>query len=437
MLREPRKDAPANRFLRREPLPTTPASLQSITRLCFGPEGVLFIADWKASQILAVELRPSTAPANEDYFNLHDLWDTLDIAPEDGPVVLEDIAMRPGSAEAYVGVSVGTAKEPRVYMVQADGTAQRVLVDKLPCSCVALDSPPNEDEMFWGTIPRRSYTVTCMVFHDGTLYAAGLSNQNFASTLRAFDFPFTGECVFAQVEMYHVDHRQIETRAPIRAMSVLDLGGKPHLLAGYLCVPIVTIPLDAITDGARIQAQTIAELGSGGYPIAVLPVSFTNPVTKQTVERVVFINHYRPSFAVDRSVIEAAHAAEPLCSPMPMNQMWKFAGDETGEGIEVINIATVYRMVHQGERLLAARRDLADGRVELVTYPPGVIRLTDMIIEEYWWESWTPVTDFDRLIIQQVSTSSHQEGRANVFERFKGMLQEPPGTAPPMMTDAR
>ena len=399
---------------------TLPMPLKSITRMCFGPEGVLFVADWKASRVHALHLPPSSAPADEVYFNLLDLWSTLGISPEEGPVVLEDIAMRPGSAEAYVGVSVGTEKAPRVYMVRADDTAERVDVGALSCSSVALESPPDEDEMFWGNIPRRSYTVTCMLFHDGTLYVAGLSNQNFASTLRTFAYPFTDDSVLAQVEMYHVDHRQIETRAPIRAMSVIDLDGKAHLLAGYLCVPIVTIPLDEITDGALIKARTIAELGAGGYPIAVLPVSFTNPVSGETVDRVMFINHYRPSFAVDLSVIVAAQAAEPLRSPMAPGRMWQFAGDETGENIEVINISTVYRMVHQGERLLAARRDLADGRVELVTYPPGAIRLTDMVIEEYWWESWEPRTDFDQLIVRQVTAASHQEGHPGEFDRFQG-----------------
>ena len=63
------------------------------------------------------------------------------------------------------------------------------------------------------------------------------------------------------VEIYHTTHNQIETRAPIRAMSFATLGGKPYVVAAYLCTPLVTIPLEDLKDGAHIRGKAIAELG--------------------------------------------------------------------------------------------------------------------------------------------------------------------------------
>lgn len=52
------------------------------------------------------------------------------------------------------------------------------------------------------------------------LYISGISNTDFASTLKVVDFPFNGVQNSASIEIYHTTHDQKETRAPIRTMEV-------------------------------------------------------------------------------------------------------------------------------------------------------------------------------------------------------------------------
>ena len=77
-------------------------------------------------------------------------------------------------------------------------------------------------------------------FVDGRLFVAGLSNEEFASKLRAISFPFTGADPGASVEIYHGAHGQFETRAPVRTFVPFNVNGEAHLMAAYTCTPLVT-----------------------------------------------------------------------------------------------------------------------------------------------------------------------------------------------------
>src|SRR5262249_31095251 len=98
-------------------------------------------------------------------------------------------------------------------------------------------------------------------WRDGELFVAGLSNQDFASTLRRVKFPFDAQQSLTSVEIYHTGHNLIETRAPIRAMSFATLGGKPYLVAAYTCTPLVLIALDEVREGAHVDGKASADLG--------------------------------------------------------------------------------------------------------------------------------------------------------------------------------
>jgi hypothetical protein len=53
-------------------------------------------------------------------------------------------------------------------------------------------------------------------------------------------------------------------------MSVQQVDGKPQLVAAYTCSPIVLVPLDELTDGAKISASTIMDMGNG-QPLDMIP----------------------------------------------------------------------------------------------------------------------------------------------------------------------
>jgi hypothetical protein len=99
---------------------------------------------------------------------------------------------------------------------------------------------------------------------------AGLSNEEFASTLRAIAYPFSASTKGAAIEIWHGAHGQYETNAPIRTFISYDFDGKPEILASYTCTPLVRIAVDALTPGAKVMGTTIAELGNMNRPLDMI-----------------------------------------------------------------------------------------------------------------------------------------------------------------------
>jgi hypothetical protein len=110
-----------------------------------------------------------------------------------------------------------------------------------------------------------------MKYVDGTLLVAGLSNEEFASTLRRIPFPFAGESTASSLEIFHVSHGQWETAAPIRTFVPYEDGAS--ILASYTCTPLVHFPIRDLQPGAHVMGKTVAELGAGNTPLDI--VAFT------------------------------------------------------------------------------------------------------------------------------------------------------------------
>ena len=126
-------------------------------------------------------------------------------------------------------------------------------------------------ELWLSRPPIRTATVTDMAYVDGELIVAGMSNEEFSSTLRRIPFPFAGEVADTQLEIFHVSHGKWETAAPIRTFVPYE--GGASILASYTCTPLVHFSLGDITPGTRAKGRTVAELGWGNQPLDM--VSFT------------------------------------------------------------------------------------------------------------------------------------------------------------------
>ena len=349
----------------------------SVSRIKFGPKDTLFVADWVNSKVHALHLPPATTAAGAS-FNIDDLDKPLRDVIGSEDFVIEDMTVRPGSGEVYVALSIGNDKVPVIVAVTADGKARPLDLAALKSTSAALDAPPSKDLTFWGRIAGRSFTVTDMVWRDGKLYLAGLSNQDFASTLRILPYPFAANAEMVSVEMYHTVHNQMETRAPIRAMTFADLGGKPHLVAAYLCTPLVTIPLDALKNGAHVKGKTVAEMGYAGIPVNLVGYSAFNFQTQKPEPYLMVANLFRESSIVPMSSVEEANAGTGYSTPTPFGQI---------AGVQHIGAATagVLRIADQDDKFLVAlRRDLATGKAQLVSINKTVVfRLSDFDVSEY------------------------------------------------------
>jgi len=295
------------------------ADVKSISRLAAGPDNVLFVADWKAAKVHALTLPAAQQKPSGTQFNILDLEGLLSKQVGGGKITVEDMVVRPGTAEAYVAISYGAAKTPALFVVTSDNKARRIDLKAAKATSVALRNANTSDYKIWKETPQRSFTVTDMKWRNGELFVAGLSNQDFASTLRRVKYPFGADQSISSVEIYHTGHNLVETRAPIRAMSFANWGGKSYLVAAYTCTPVVLIPLDDLKDGAHIKGKTIAELGYGNTPAGMISYSKTD--NGKSEDYLLLVNFERVSNVIPVSQLEAADARPGLEKPVPYGQI--------------------------------------------------------------------------------------------------------------------
>jgi hypothetical protein len=351
------------------------ADVKSISRLAAGPDNILFVADWKAARVHAITLPPAPQRPAGAVFNVLDLEERLSRQVGGAKVTVEDMVVRPGTAEVYVAVSYGAAKTPALIAVTSDSKTRRIDLKAARSTSIALSNAPDMTRSFWRDTPERSFTVTDMKWRNGELFVAGLSNQDFASTLRRVQYPFASQQQsVTSVEIYHAGHNLIETRAPIRAMSFASWGGKSYLVAAYTCTPLVTIPLDELKDGAHVRGKTVAELGYGNTPADM--ISYTRTSQGKTEDVVVLANFGRVANLIPVSQLELASAGAGIEKIVPYGQV---------SGVEVaqVPLAGTLRLDNLDDKsFVVVRRQLEKDALQLVSIGKELsFRLSDHVSE--------------------------------------------------------
>jgi len=357
------------------------ADIKSISRLATGPANVLFVADWKAARVHAITLPEAKQEPAGATFNILDLESLLSKQVGGAKVTVEDMVLRPGTAEAYVAISYGAAKMPALIVVTSDHKARRIDLKAAKSTFTDLRDAPSPKSEFWHATPERSFTVTDMKWRDGEIFVAGLSNQDFASTLRRVKYPFDSGQSTTSVEIYHTGHNLIETRAPIRAMSFATWGGKPYLVAAYTCTPIVTIPLEDLKDGAHVRGKTIAEMGYGNTPAGL--VSYSKTEQGKTQDYLLLVNFQRGASVIPVSQVEAASAGPGMDKPVPFSQI-------AGLDVTPAPLAGVLRIDNLDDNsFIVVRRRLETDALQLVTVGKDLsFRLSDFL-SEYTFQDYS------------------------------------------------
>jgi hypothetical protein len=354
----------------------TAGPVKSVGQMTFADANTVVIADWRAGEIHALQLAPAASvPAKP--FNLKNVSTPIARALRTDPEKLrfEDMAFRPGAELAYITISVDPGDSvPRPALVSVDAAGKVAIVDlvKTPRTSAEIKSRPAADERLWRDVPEAALTVTDLVFHEGKLYVAGLSGASFASTLRVYDFPFTGAATATSIEMYHAVHNEIETRAPIRKMAIVSLNGEPTLVAAYTCTPLVTIPLKDLKDGAHITGKTIAELGWGSAPVDMVTFDAgQGPM-------VLLVNSHKSADLMTVPAIAEASARPGLTTPI------KWPGEPLlGLKSTAIPMSGLAQLGDQNKEFFGAlRRETESGAMELVSIRKGAfLRLSDFVNE--------------------------------------------------------
>ena len=269
----------------------TPA-IESVGPIAFGPDDVLFVADNAGANIFAIDIADDGDAGSVDAFDLDDvdtkLASHLGCSVDD--VIFRDLAVHPRTHNVYLSVMRGRGNAAIPLIVKIDhrsGATSTVALEQVPFSQVAITNAPSDDDertdtqfadppegeeveirghtLRFARPPVRTATVTDMAYVDGMLVVAGMSNEEFSSTLRRIPFPFTGEVADNNLEIFHVSHGKWETAAPIRTFVPYDSG--QSILASYTCTPLVHFSLADMASGTQAQGRTVAELGAMNQPL--------------------------------------------------------------------------------------------------------------------------------------------------------------------------
>jgi hypothetical protein len=251
------------------------AEVRSASALAFGREGILFVGDSLGATLFALDTGERTAATTAAPVDIKGINQkiaaALGVAPDQ--ILVNDAIVSPVSKKVYLAVSRGRGPDARAVIMRADATGriEELALDNIRFASVTLGNPPANAADARGRNPRME-AITDLLYIDGKVFIAGLSNEEFASTLRSVPFPFTAPTLAAGtgIEIYHGSHGRFETNAPIRTFVSYNIGNRPQILAAYTCTPLVTIPVADLQPGAKVKGATVSELGSGNRPLDMI-----------------------------------------------------------------------------------------------------------------------------------------------------------------------
>lgn len=234
--------------------------------LAFGSDGVLFVGDSINAAVFAIETsdKANSSPAEVNIEAVNQtIADMIGSSLED--TVINDLAVNPTSGNIYFSVSRGRGPgaTPILFRTNDAGAIEEFKLDNVAFAKASFDNAPKSEQTRRGN-PRMS-AITDIQVTDNRVIVAGLSNEEFASKLRVFDFPFNGNEASTSIEVYHGAHGQLETRSPVRTFITYE----NTVLAAYTCTPLVTIPVDDLK-GEKTMGKTIAELGNRNTPLDMI-----------------------------------------------------------------------------------------------------------------------------------------------------------------------
>jgi hypothetical protein len=345
--------------------------LESVGPITFGPDDVLFVADNSNASILALDVADSGPAGGAEPFDLEGL--DVKLASFLGCTVTDlsvrDLAVHPRTHNVYLSVMRGRGDDATPVIVRLDrldASIGALSLEGIAFSQTALDDAPSADDArvdiqlpdgdegedvdFGGRIfrilraPIRTATITDMQYVDGTLLVAGLSNEEFASTLRRVPFPFTGERNATSLEIFHVSHGQWETAAPIRTFVPYE--GGASILASYTCTPLVHFPLADLQPGAHAKGRTVAELGAGNQPLDIVAYHLDG-------EEHLLVSHSRhPLMKINcRDIDSQAPLTEPREPVGVPRQMPDLAGIGRMDNLNGSYVLAIQRDEHGGRHL--------------------------------------------------------------------------------------
>jgi hypothetical protein len=241
--------------------------LKSAGALAIGPEGVLFVGDSAGGAIFALDVNDRATAKSTGKLEVAGVNDKIAamLGTTADQIAINDVVVNPASKNVYLSASRGKGNDavPVILRVDPAGKLSEVSLDSIKHSSVSLPDKPTADR-------QRMETITQMKYVNGQLLIAGLSNEEFSSSLRSIPYPFQEATKAAGIEIYHGSHGRFETNAPVRTFVPYEIGNQQSILAAYTCTPLVKIPVSDLKPGNKVKGTTIAELGAGNRPLDMI-----------------------------------------------------------------------------------------------------------------------------------------------------------------------
>ena len=347
--------------------------IKSMGVLEFSEDGILFIGDSKNATIYAVDLQESPGTVDKALIipNLETKLAAL-LGTTDDDILIHDLAVNPVSKNAYISVSRGRANWTSNWQMPKELTDATILVRVTPTGGIeevsleevlfaqaSIPNPVAADKMHsWKKAPLRADAISDIAYKNGSLYVAGLSNEEFASSMWVLPYPFSGEAQASSLEIYHGAHGKYETHSPVRAFLPYDIQNKEQLLAAYLCTPLVTFETANLKGGKHVKGRTIAEFGAGNFPIDMVAYQSNGN------DYIVMSNSQLPLMVIDPKDIEAydGQITEEVEGYLAGVKYTPRAG------------SGIYQLADFGEKYILATQRLAGGKLALVSLSKSRLR---------------------------------------------------------------
>lgn len=241
--------------------------LKSAGPLAFGPQGILFVGDPMAASIYAIDTGDRTATKDTTLPKVEGIDDKIaqKLGTEAKEIQVKDLAVNPISGTTYFSVARGKGPNAAVALVRLTRGGE---LSEL--SLANANTKSAKAELGNASTKNRQEAITHLAYLKGQVYVAGLSNEEFASTLRAIPYPFDKTDKGAGIRIYHGAHGKFETNSPVRVFAPFKIGTEDHILAAYTCTPLVKIPVASLKAGEKVAGTTVAELGNRNRPLSMI-----------------------------------------------------------------------------------------------------------------------------------------------------------------------
>ncbi len=248
--------------------------LKSAGALAFAPDGILLIGDSMGGNVFALDTGDRTKVASGGSIEIKGINQKIAAMRGTTPdqIMINDVMVNPISKKVYISLSRGSGAEavPMIVRTDASGKLTEVPLTNIKHASISLVDAPDAAAKDNRGNSRRMEAITDLGYVEGNVIVAGLSNEEFSSTLRSIPYPFNSASKGAGIEIFHGAHGKLETHAPIKAFTAYKIGEQENIIASYTCTPLVKIPVADLKPGAKVKGTTIAELGNGNRPLDMI-----------------------------------------------------------------------------------------------------------------------------------------------------------------------